>query len=135
MRISRAIYDQLERHGRDELPNESCGIVGTRDGEPASFHPARNLHESPMRFEIHPEDVYSIYMKLEADGEEMGVLFHTHPKTEAAPSQTDINMNAQIARVWGPMTWLIGSLAGGAFVLRGFEIADGRVQELELDVV
>jgi proteasome lid subunit RPN8/RPN11 len=134
VRIPRPLHDQLERHGREGLPNESCGIVGTRDGEPTTFYPARNLFESPMRFEVHPEDVYAIHVKLEAAGEEMGVLFHTHPKTEAAPSQTDINMNAKIAEVWGPMTWLIGSLADDEFVLRGFEIDDGRAEEIELDV-
>ena len=134
MRIARDLYDQLERHGREELPNESCGIVGTRGGEPLNFYPARNLFESPMRFEVHPDDLYAIYMKLEGAGEEMGALFHTHPKTEAAPSQTDVNMNLKIAEVWGPMTWLIGSLAGGEFVLRGFEIDSGAGQEIELDV-
>ena len=62
------------------------------------------------------------------------MLFHTHPKTEAAPSQTDVNMNTKIAEVWGPMTWLIGSLAGGEFVLRGFDVDSGRVEEIALDV-
>jgi proteasome lid subunit RPN8/RPN11 len=134
VRITSDLYAALEAHGRAELPNESCGIVGTRDGEPVSFHPARNVFESPMRFEIHPDDLYAIYTKLEESGEDMGALFHTHPKTEGRPSQTDVNMNANIEQVWGSMTWLIGSLAGGEFVLRGFAIQGGQVQELDLVV-
>ena len=134
MNLSRSLYDQMEAHARAELPNEACGIVTTRDGTPTRFHPARNLHESPMRFEVHPEDLYRVYTDAEAAGEELGILFHSHPKTEGAPSQTDINMNGNIEQVWGSMTWLIASLAGGEFVLRAFEIDGGAVEEVDLDV-
>jgi len=134
VRLPRELYDEMEAHARAELPNESCGIVTTRDGEAVGFHRARNLFESPMRFEIHPEDMYSIYTAAEAAGEEIGILFHSHPKTEGRPSQTDINMNANIAQVWGDVIWLIASLAGGEFVLRGFEIRGTQVEEVELVV-
>jgi proteasome lid subunit RPN8/RPN11 len=134
VRIDRELYDQLEAHARAELPNECCGIVSTRDGVPATFHRARNLFESPMRFELHPEDMYSIYTAVEAAGEEMGILFHSHPKTEGRPSQTDINMNANIARLIGEITWWIGSLDGGEFVLRAFEIDGNEVEEVEIVV-
>ena len=134
MRIPRSLHDELEAHARAELPNECCGIVTTLDGEPARFHPARNAFESPMRFEIHPEDLYSIYTAAEQAGEGLGILFHSHPNTEGRPSQTDINMNANIASVWGPMSWWIASLAGGEFVLRAFEIDGADVQEVELGV-
>ena len=134
MRLAQELYDQMEAHARAELPNESCGIVTTRGGEAIAFHRARNLFASPMRFEIHPEDMYSIYAAAEAAGEEIGILFHSHPQTEGRPSQTDINMNANIERVWGDVVWLIASLAGGEFVLRGFEIHGGEVEELDLVV-
>jgi [CysO sulfur-carrier protein]-S-L-cysteine hydrolase len=132
--LSRALYDEMEAHARGELPNEACGIVTTRDGQPKRFHAARNLHESPMRFEIHPSDLYRIYSDAEAAGDELGILFHSHPKTEGRPSQTDINMNGNIERMWGSMTWLIASLAGDEFVLRAFEIDGGTVEEVGLDV-
>ena len=134
MKLSRALYDEMEAHARAELPNEACGIVTTSGGSPTRFHPARNLHSSPMRFEIHPADLYRIYDESEKAGEELGILFHSHPKTEARPSQTDINMNRNIEQVWGSMVWLIASLEGGEFVLRGFEIDGGAVEEVELDV-
>lgn len=124
----------MEAHARSELPNEACGIVSTIDGEPRTFHRARNLFESPMRFEIHPEDMFTIYSEIEATGEEMGILFHSHPKTEGRPSQTDVNMAARIAEVWGDVVWLIASLADGEFVLRAFEIDAAGVEEAELVV-
>lgn len=134
MQLTRDLYEQMEAHARGELPNEACGIVGTVAGEPARFYPARNLFESPMRFEIHPEDMYAIYTATEAAGEEISILFHSHPQTEGRPSQTDINMHANIAQLWDRVTWLIASLAGGEFVLRGFEIDGVEVEEVELVV-
>jgi proteasome lid subunit RPN8/RPN11 len=134
MHLPRELYDQMVDHARAEAPNECCGIVGTADGQAATFYPARNLHESPMRFEIHPEDMYAIYQRTEAAGEEIGILFHSHPRTEAYPSQTDVNINARIAEVWGDVVWLIASLAGDEPVVRGFQIAGGSVEELDLVV-
>ena len=43
-------------------------------------------------------------------------------------------MNANIARLIGEITWWIASLAGGEFVLRGFEIEGTEVREVELVV-
>ena len=134
MRIPRALIDDVIEHARAEAPNECVGVITVRDGVAQRVIRATNAAASPLRYEIHPDDLYAIYTKLEDAGEEMGVLFHTHPKTEAAPSQTDVNMNTKIAEVWGPMTWLIGSLAGGEFVLRGFDVDSGRVEEIALDV-
>ena len=69
MDLPGALYDEIEAHARAELPNEACGIVTTRDGRPQRFHAARNVHESPMRFEIHPTDLYRIYDESERTGE------------------------------------------------------------------
>ena len=41
-------------------------------------------------------------------GEEIGAIFHSHPSSEAYPSQTDVNL----ARWWPGVLWLICSLGG-----------------------
>ena len=105
-------------------------MLGGRDGEPATFYPARNKFESPMRFEIDSTDQIRITNEMEDAGEELLVLFHSHPKTEAYPSQTDINLAAW----WPGVVWAIASLAGDEPVIRAFRIDDGAVQELELVV-
>jgi proteasome lid subunit RPN8/RPN11 len=82
-----------------------------------------------MRFEIDPKDLFRINGELEERGQEM-VLFHSHPKTEAYPSQTDINRAE-----WLPgVPWLICSLAEPEPVVRAFEIDEGAVEEVELVV-
>ena len=129
MRIPRQTHDELIAHARSEAPNESCGLVGAVNGTAVDFYPARNAFESPMRFEIDPQDLFRINGELEARGQDM-VLFHSHPKTEAYPSQTDINRAE-----WLPgVVWLICSLADEEPVVRGFEIEAGAVKEVELVV-
>jgi [CysO sulfur-carrier protein]-S-L-cysteine hydrolase len=129
VRIRRQKYDELIAHARSEAPNESCGLLGAVDGEAVDFYPARNAFESPMRFEIDPKDLFRINGEIEERGQEM-VLFHSHPKTEAYPSQTDINRAE-----WLPgVLWLICSLADPEPVVRAFEIEAGAVEEVELVV-
>jgi proteasome lid subunit RPN8/RPN11 len=128
MRIGRDEYEQLLAHARDEAPNECCAVVGMDGDRAASVYPARNRFASPMRFELHPEDLLRIYTETEQRGEQLAI-FHSHPKTEAYPSQTDINL----ARGWPGALWLICSLAGEP-VVRVFEIDGDRVEEVELVV-
>ena len=128
MRIARDSLDELLDHARAEAPNECCAVVGMDGDRAASVYPARNRFESPMRFEIHPEDLLRIYTETERRGEDLAI-FHSHPKTEAYPSQTDINL----ARGWPGALWLICSLAEEPIV-RVFAIDEERVEEVELVV-
>jgi proteasome lid subunit RPN8/RPN11 len=130
MRIPRAIYDQMVAHARAEAPNECCGMVGGLDGAAATFYPARNSFESPMRFEIDSGDQLRITNEIEAAGEQLLAVYHSHPKTEAAPSQTDVNLAAW----WPGVVWVIASLAGDEPVLRAFTIDGAEVEEVELVV-
>ena len=128
MRIAKSLLDQLVDHALDEAPNECCAVVGMDGDRAASVYLARNSFQSPMRFEIHPQDLLRIYTQTEERGEDLAI-YHSHPKTEAYPSQTDVNL----ARGWPGAPWLICSLAEEP-VVRAFRLADGAVEEVELVV-
>jgi proteasome lid subunit RPN8/RPN11 len=87
-----------------------------------------------MRFEIHPDDLIEIYNRTEERGEEIALLYHSHPRSEAYPSQTDINQAAGVAAWWPDVVWAICSLAGEEPAVRAFEIRDGAAEEVELVV-
>lgn len=127
MQIAPELLDELVEHARSELPNESCGIVGVVDGQAVAFYPARNRFESPLRFEIHPDDLLRISQETDSAGQEMAV-FHSHPNSEASPSQTDINL----AGWWPGLIWVICSLAEDDPVVRAFDIQGTSVSEIEL---
>lgn len=132
MRIPAALLEQIVSHARTDLPNECCGLVGGRDGEATSVHPTRNAFEDPMRFNIHPSDLFRVLEREIPDaGEELVAMYHSHPVSEARPSQTDINLSDN----WPGTIWLICSLAKEEPVVRAWSIADGAATEVELAVV
>ncbi|MDP9188015.1 MAG: M67 family metallopeptidase [Actinomycetota bacterium] len=129
MRIPDQIYEQMLAHAREEVPNECCGLVGGRDGEATTYYPAANAEASPLRYNLDPQDQFKIMMEIEERGEELAAIYHSHTKSPAYPSQTDINLAA-----YPDVIYLIASLADGEESLRGFEISDGEVSEAELNV-
>jgi proteasome lid subunit RPN8/RPN11 len=69
--------------------------------------------------------------EIDKRGWELGSLYHSHTKTAAYPSQTDVNFAAN----WPGMIWLIVSLEDTQEPsVRAFEITDGDVSERELSI-
>lgn len=131
MRIKQELIDEIVAHSRDDLPNECCGLIGGADGTATSVHRARNAAGTWLRYELHPTDQLKIMNRIEEDGEDLVGIYHSHTKSEAYPSQTDINL----AEGWPDPLYLICSLQHpGSPVVRAFAIRDGGVQEVELDV-
>jgi [CysO sulfur-carrier protein]-S-L-cysteine hydrolase len=128
VRISEQLRAELVAHAREEAPNECCGMIAGADGRLTGYFPAANEFRSPLRFQLDSADQIRITNEIEARGEEIGAIFHSHPNSEAYPSQTDVNL----ARWWPGVLWLICSLAEDEPVVRGFVIDDGRVEEVEL---
>jgi [CysO sulfur-carrier protein]-S-L-cysteine hydrolase len=131
MRIPAQMRDEIVAHARDEAPNECCGMIGARDGQATSLYRARNAEESPLRYVVHPQDQFRIMEDMDGRGEELGAIYHSHTKSPAYPSQTDINL----AEGWPDPLYVICSIADDdSPELRGFAIRDDRVEEVELDV-
>jgi proteasome lid subunit RPN8/RPN11 len=103
-------------------------MLAAIDGGFTAYHPAANEFASPLRFQIDSGDQIRITNEIEAAGEEIGAIFHSHPSSEAYPSQTDVNL----ARWWPGVLWLICSLADDEPALRGFRIDGSEVEEIEL---
>ena len=121
--------DELIAHARDDAPNECCGMLALGDGRLTAYFRARNEFASPQRFRIESSDQIRIYNEILARDEEPAI-FHSHPNTEARPSQTDINL----ARDWPGSPWVICSLAEAEPVVRAFTIDGNGVEEVELVV-
>jgi [CysO sulfur-carrier protein]-S-L-cysteine hydrolase len=132
MNIARELLDDVIAHAREDAPNECCGVLAVELGPPVravSVHRAVNTAASPLRFEIDGREVLSLIERIEADGLELGAIYHSHTRTAPYPSQTDINFAAH----WPGVEWLIVGLAdGGAPEVRSYLIDDGRVEEVAI---
>lgn len=129
MLISADLRDELVAHAQRELPNECCGMIAVDGARFTEFFAARNEFESPMRFRIDSSDQIRIWNAIEGLGQE-AAIFHSHPNSEARPSQTDINL----ARDWPGALWVVCSLAEPEAVIRGFRIEGSEVEEVEIVV-
>jgi proteasome lid subunit RPN8/RPN11 len=131
VRISRALADEIVAHARADLPNECCGIIASRNGAAVKVYRAHNIHQSPLRFEIDSRDLIKIYSEIEESGDELGSMYHSHTKSPAYPSQTDVNF----AQDWPGLIWLIVSLADRrAPEIRAFQINGPDIEEVELTI-
>lgn len=107
-------------------------MVGGRDGEATTVYSLENAEASPFRYSISPQDLFQTIRRIEEAGEELVAIYHSHTKSEAYPSQTDVNL----AEAWPDPLYLICSVADtDSPVVRGFAIRDGEVEEVELEIV
>ena len=127
MRISRAHWDELIAHAREDAPNECCGYLSARDGSVEAVFRADNPRKSPYGYEL---DHRSLFAANELDDEGFDVgIYHSHPRSAAKPSQTDINL-----ATYPDWLYLIVSLEAEP-VVRAWWIRDGKVEEEELHVL
>jgi len=131
VRIPLELLEEVVAHAREEAPNECCGVIGvdpTAGDLAVVVHRARNKAASPLRFEIDPVELLDLYRRLEERGLELGGIYHSHTKTPAYPSQTDVSF----AQGWPGVEWLIVSLAGERPQSRCFLIEGAEVRETGL---
>ena len=127
MRISKAHWDQMVSHAREEAPNECCGYLRAADGRVEEVVRSENLRSSPYGYELDAKSLLAAN-DLDEEGFQVGI-YHSHPRSAPKPSQTDINLAH-----YPHWTYLIVSLAGEEPDVRAWRIEDGRVDEEELTV-
>ncbi len=131
MRISQRLVEEMIGHARQDLPNECCGLVGGRDGEAATIVRVTNAAASPLRYEMDPQEQYDALKAIEDDGGELLAIYHSHTKSAAYPSQTDVNL----AAAWPDQIYLIVSLADeDAPELKGYLLRDLRIADAEVTI-
>lgn len=134
MVIARELLDQILQHALADSANEVCGVLSVEPGPPARAvrsYRATNVHHSPLKFEIDSLELLDLWQTIEAEGFEMGAVYHSHVRSEPYPSQTDINFAAN----WPGVEWIIIGLGQDEPDVRSYLIKGAEVTEVPLDVV
>jgi proteasome lid subunit RPN8/RPN11 len=129
MKFTQAQIDEMVAHARDDDPNECCGLVASKDGVASAVHRAINAAASPFRYEIDSKDYLRIYNLIDDADEEVGAIYHSHTRSAAHPSQTDINL-----ALWPDALYIIVSLAAEEADVKAFAIRDRKVEEVALEI-
>jgi proteasome lid subunit RPN8/RPN11 len=130
-----SLAEELMQHARAELPNEACGLLSgsLESGRATRFHPARNVEASPLRYNVHPEDLVRITFGIEDAEEELVAIFHSHTRSAAVPSATD-----RRTAMYPDPFYLLASLsdpdAPPSRALRAWRIHRGQAFEVPLAI-
>ena len=131
MRLPRRFVDEMVAHALEERPNECCGILASQDGEVVRLYRATNAEASPVRYGLDPKEQYRIMREIDDRGWALGAIYHSHTRSRAYPSQTDINL-----AFYPDALYVIVSLEQFQSPdVRAFRIVDGRVDETQLELV
>jgi proteasome lid subunit RPN8/RPN11 len=132
MRIARSILDEIVAQARNEAPNECCGIVAARDGRAVTLFKARNARASPLAYEIDGSDLMRIYDEIDASELEVGIIYHSHTRSDPVPSQTDINLASPFLP--DAVYVIVGVKDPERDDIRAWHIRDGKVTDASLEV-
>ena|SRR5579859_2649669 len=89
--LPKTMYDEMAAHVAASYPNEACGLLASKDGRVVKNYPTTNAAEHPDDFsEIGSEDLLHISYDIDEYDGEMYSYYHSHPQSEAYPSQRDI---------------------------------------------
>ena len=100
--------EKLVKHAEAEKPFESCAIlVGDEERETWSVKKlflVENTAKSKVTFTISPDKEFEVDQLAKKDNMEIVCIFHSHPESEAYPSETD----KKFMKV-NPFPWIIYS--------------------------
>jgi proteasome lid subunit RPN8/RPN11 len=87
--IRASVLRDIAAHARDAWPNECCGLLIGDTHTIDAVHRARNLHHSPARYLVQPEDHFAAIRRARVRALEVVGAYHSHPGGRPRPSTVD----------------------------------------------
>ena len=94
----------LAQYSENQKPNESCAILFGKDNQVLDIFLTENIEESPVNFTISNEQLIEGYKIAEEKKMDVIGIFHSHPNSDAFPSNTDKKFMQS-----NPVVWIIYS--------------------------
>jgi proteasome lid subunit RPN8/RPN11 len=95
LELPRDLFEAMIAHARRDHPDEACGVLAGRAGQPARIIPMANAERSPTFYRFDAMEQLRVWREMDAADEEPVVIYHSHTATEAYPSRTDISFAAE----------------------------------------
>lgn len=131
LRLKPAQVAEMLAHAREGAPEEICGLLAGKDGQVLRVYRGTNIAASRrVRYELEPRQQLEIMLAIEAAGEQMIGIYHSHPMSPAYPSCTD-----QALAFYPESVYVIVSLAEPKNpMLMAYRLLDGKIEEEELTI-
>ncbi|MEO2201435.1 MAG: M67 family metallopeptidase [Nitrosopumilus sp.] len=94
----------LSEYSENQKPNESCAILFGKNNQVLDLFLTENIEESPANFTISNKQLIEGYKIAEEKKMDVIGIFHSHPNSDAYPSNTDKKFMQS-----NPVVWIIYS--------------------------
>jgi proteasome lid subunit RPN8/RPN11 len=94
----------LSQYSENQKPNEACAILFGKNNEVLDIFLTENIEESSVNFTISNEQLIEGYKIAEDKKMDIIGIFHSHPNSDAFPSNTDKKFMQS-----NPVAWIIYS--------------------------
>ena len=94
----------LSQYSENQKPKESCALLFGKDNQVLDIFLTENIEESSVNFTISNEQLIEGYKIAEEKKMEVIGIFHSHPNSDAFPSNTDKKFMQS-----NPVVWVIYS--------------------------
>ena len=94
----------LSQYSENQKPKESCALLFGKDNQVLDIFLAENIDESSAKFTISNEQLIEGYNIAEQKKMDVIGIFHSHPNSDAFPSNTDKKFMQS-----NPVVWIIYS--------------------------
>jgi proteasome lid subunit RPN8/RPN11 len=94
----------LSEYSENQKPNESCAILFGKNNQVSDLFLTENIEESPVNFTISNKQLIEGYKIAEEKKMDVIGIFHSHPDSDAYPSNTDKKFMQS-----NPVVWIIYS--------------------------
>ncbi len=135
LKLNRQHYDEIVAHARDDYPNECCGIIiGVNDKAQDLFRVTNRADTKRTRYLMDVQEQATIMIEAGNSGRDILAFYHSHPRSEARPSPTDVAMALKSG--WLDVRYILVSLRNpDEPSVRIFHITDdGSVVEEHFDI-
>jgi len=102
--LSQSDKKTLSEYSENQEPNESCALLFGKDSQVSDLFLTENIEKSPVNFTISNKQLIEGYKIAEEKRVDVIGIFHSHPNSDAFPSDTDKKFMQS-----NPVVWIIYS--------------------------
>ena len=127
--IGRTHYEQIIDHARRGSPYEVCGLIGGRNAHTEVVISVPNASLAPLTtYEMERQAMVDAIIAFQREGREVIAIYHSHPQSEAVPSDVDISQ-----ATWGDAIYIIvGPETAQGVDFRAWIIRNGHAEPATL---
>jgi proteasome lid subunit RPN8/RPN11 len=126
--IPAALISQMITDARQRQPQEACGLLIGTGQTVQCVRPLPNSDPQPEQgFVLDPQALVAALYQIDAEGQAVVGVYHSHPRSASFPSARDLEGAAQ----WPQTAQVIISLQGRPH-LQAWQIAPGKVDRIDI---